>query len=287
MVNMNSVKNSLDEDDRLSGMRLLMMNPINDNKTLIILEGITDIRFFNTYRLDNRFIYESPESGKEGVINSVAALREVGISAVYGVCDADFDPIIGVQYPGVFYTDDHDLEMMLVKGGVVKKFILMYTHARYTQGELAESFFDSVNDNIISACYTIGLLKLYNFLNSSGLRFKGMKHRDFVSVNGLNISVDINKYIECVFDRSEVKPGRPNAEEIKKEIETLRERDISYLSICNGHDFMSLVKILYDTELSTNKNMRLDEIDSYMRISYEQKSFQQTTLHQSLCGLLV
>lgn len=40
----------------------------------------------------------------------------------------------------VFFTDAHDLEMMLVKGGVVDKFIMTHTERKLIQGNLAEVF---------------------------------------------------------------------------------------------------------------------------------------------------
>ncbi|WP_350238056.1 DUF4435 domain-containing protein [Pectobacterium colocasium] len=154
---MMSLRDAVSEDDWLSSMMLLFRSEMNRRRILIVVEGITDIRFFNAYRLDNRMIYESPENGKREVISAVSQLRHAGNDAVYGVCDADFDELSGIHYEGVFYTDAHDLEMMLVKGGVVDKFIMSHTDRKLIQGELAESFCRDVKMNILCACYKIGL----------------------------------------------------------------------------------------------------------------------------------
>ncbi|MEX6095744.1 DUF4435 domain-containing protein, partial [Morganella morganii] len=171
---MMSLRDAVSEDDWLSSMMLLFRSEMNRHRILIVVEGITDIRFFNAYRLDNRIIYESPENGKREVISAVSQLRLAGNDAVYGVCDADFDELSGVNYEGIFYTDAHDLEMMLVKGGVVDKFIMSHTDRKLIQGELAETFCHDVKMNILCACYKIGLLKWYNYLTRSNLNFKGI-----------------------------------------------------------------------------------------------------------------
>ncbi|KOO17839.1 hypothetical protein AC068_15330, partial [Morganella morganii] len=83
---MMSLRDAVSEDDWLSSMMLLFRSEMNRHRILIVVEGITDIRFFNAYRLDNRIIYESPENGKREVISAVSQLRLAGNDAVYGVC---------------------------------------------------------------------------------------------------------------------------------------------------------------------------------------------------------
>lgn len=58
-------------------------------------------------------------------------------------------------------------------------------------------------------------------------------------------------------------------------------------AICNGHDFVYLLKMLFDTPVSVRNSMRLDEIDSYMRMSYDRQIFSATQLHSSLTSLLI
>lgn len=283
---MTSLQNAISADDWLSSMVLLFRNEMYSNCILILVEGVTDIKFFNTYRLDNRFIYDSPENGKREVISAVEELRQAGNDAVYGICDADFDALSGVTYDGVFYTDTHDLEMMLVKGGVVDKFIMMNTDRKYIQGDLADSFCREIKMSILCACYRLGLLKWYNYISNSGLNFKGMTHRDFISIDNNEIIVDSDEYIRHIIARSRPNLSGRNLTELQNEMRKLELMSPDHFSICNGHDFSCILKMLYDTDLSVNKNMRLDEIDNYMRLSYDQPTFRTTKLHTSLSNLL-
>lgn len=281
-----SLRNAVSEDDWLSSMMLLFRNEMNQRCILIVVEGISDIRFFNAHRLDNRIIYESPENGKREVISAVSQLRRAGNNAVYGVCDADFDELSGINHEGVFYTDAHDLEMMLVKGGVVDKFIMSHTDRKLIQGELADIFCHDVKMNILCACYKIGLLKWYNYLTHSNFNFKGINYRDFVSVNRTDVVVDESKYINHVLSRSRTEKNF-NATDLYNEMRKLELMSPDHFSICNGHDFTCILKMMYETDISVNKNMRLDEIDSYMRMSYDHHTFRATKLHNNLNQLLV
>ncbi|MEY6641582.1 DUF4435 domain-containing protein [Klebsiella pneumoniae] len=281
-----SLRDALGEDDWLSSMMLLFRNEMHKHNILIIVEGITDIKFFNAYRLDNRFIYESPENGKREVISAVNQLREAGNDAVYGICDADFDGLSGISHNGVFFTDAHDLEMMLVKGGVVDKFIMTHTERKLIQGNLAEVFCRDVKINILCACYRLGLLKWFNYLNHSKLNFKGMNYREFININKTEVIVDDMEYIRYVLTRSTAVAEQLNAGVLLEGMRKLELMSPEHFSICNGHDFTCILKMMYETDISVNRNMRLDEIDNYLRLCYDQPTFKTTRLHTSLNQLL-
>lgn len=281
-----SLRDALGEDDWLSSMMLLFRNEMHKHNILIIVEGITDIKFFNAYRLNNRFIYESPENGKREVISAVNQLRQAGNDAVYGICDADFDGLSGISHNGVFFTDAHDLEMMLVKGGVVDKFIMTHTDRKLIQGNLAEVFCRDVKINILCACYRLGLLKWFNYLNHSKLNFKGMNYREFININKTKVIVDDMEYIRYVLSRSRAVAEQLNVGVLLEGMRKLELMSPEHFSICNGHDFTCILKMMYETDISVNRNMRLDEIDNYLRLCYDQPTFKTTRLHTSLNQLL-
>lgn len=283
---MTSLRDAVREEDWLSSMMMMFRNEMNSRRILIIVEGITDIRFFDAYRIDHRLIYESPEKGKREVINSVELLRQAGNDAVYGICDADFDGLSGVSHEGVFYTDAHDLEMMLVKGGVVDKFIMSHTDRRLIRGRLADSFCFDVKMNILCACYRLALLKWYNYLTHSNLNFKGMTHRNFISMNNNEVLVNEHEYISHILGRSRAAADGLDVSYLHNEMRKLELMSPDHFSICNGHDFTCILKMMYETEISVNTNMRLDEIDGYLRLSYDQMTFRTTKLHTSLTRLL-
>lgn len=283
---MSSLRDAIGEEDWMSTMLMAMRNGMNRGRILVVVEGITDISFFNTHRLDDRILYDSPESGKSEVIRAVSTLRSAGNDAVYGVCDADFDRLSDVSHEGIYFTDAHDLEMMLVEGGVVDKFIMHFAQRRLTNGTLAAPFCQAIKQSVLMASYRLGLLKWFNYLNRAGLNFKGMRYPDFISINETDVMVDEMAYISHVIARS---PGRHTLLSCTDLLNEMRRLDLTTpdcYTICNGHDFVYMLKMLFDTPVSIRNSMRLDEIDSYMRMSYDRHSFSATRLHSSLSSLL-
>lgn len=283
---MSSLREAVGEDDWLSTMLMAMRNGMNRNRILVLVEGTSDISFFDAHRLDDRIIYESPESGKREVIRAVGMLRNAGNDAVYGVCDADFDQLSDIRHEGIYYTDAHDLEMMLVEGGVVDKFIMHFAQRTLIRGHLAGPFCQNIKQTLLLASYRLGLLKWFNYLSQGGLHFKGMRYQDFVSVNGVEVSIDEMGYINHIMGRSPGRKTQLSSADLLNEMRRLELMAPECYTICNGHDFVYLLKMLFETPLSTKKNMRIDEIDSYMRMSYDRQVFSSTRLHSSLSGLL-
>ncbi|WP_187484937.1 DUF4435 domain-containing protein [Pantoea agglomerans] len=283
---MSSLREAAGEDDWLSTMLMAMRNDMNKNRILVLVEGTSDISFFNTHRLDDRIIYESPESGKREVIRAVGMLRNAGNDAVYGVCDADFDQLSDIRHEGIYYTDAHDLEMMLVEGGVVDKFIMHFAQRDLIRGDLAGRFCQNIKHTILQASFRLGLLKWFNYLSQGGLNFKGMRYQDFISVNGTEVSVDEIAYILHILGKSPCRRTVLNSGDLLNEMRRLEMMAPDCYTISNGHDFVYLLKMLFETPLSARKNMRIDEIDSYMRMSYDRQVFTSTRLHSSLSRLL-
>lgn len=283
---MSSLRDTLREEDWLSTMLLSMRNDINSGRILILVEGLSDISFFNSHRLDDRLIYDSPENGKLEVIKSVCELRRAGNDAVYGVCDADFDRLSNVHYEGVYYTDAHDLEMMLIEGGVVDKFIMHFSVRSLTSGAHGGVFCHEIKSRILVACYKIGLLKWYNYLNNCKMNFKGMKYADFITIVDGDFVVDSVGYIEHILGKSPRVDRNLTSELLHFEVKRLQMMESDYYAICNGHDFIYLLKMLFDTQISTRNNMRVDEVESYLRFSYNRDVFSTTRLHSSLYCLL-
>ncbi|NIG21307.1 DUF4435 domain-containing protein [Pantoea sp. Al-1710] len=284
---MSSLRDAIGEEDWMSTMLMAMRNGMNRDRILVVVEGITDISFFNTHRLDDRILYDSPESGKSEVIRAVSTLRSAGNDAVYGVCDADFDRLSNISHEGIYFTDAHDLEMMLVEGGVVDKFIMHFAQRRLTNGALAIPFCQKIKQSVLLASYRLGLLKWFNYLDRAGLNFKGMRYPDFISVNGTDVAVDEMAYISHILDRSRGRHTPLSGADLLNEMRRLEMMSPDKYAICNGHDFVYLLKMLFDTPVSVRNSMRLDEIDSYMRMSYDRQIFSATQLHSSLTSLLV
>ncbi|NKG31706.1 DUF4435 domain-containing protein [Erwinia rhapontici] len=280
---------SLDEIDRdgnwIDRMTMLFRNPMNEHKILLLLEGQTDLAFFKLYKCHDRIIYDSPCSGKPEVIKAVRELRLRDVLKVYGICDADFDHIQGVTYEHVYFTDFHDLEMMLVQGGVIDKFIDNFTDYDSVRPFSSDQFKDSLKKSIMDACYKIGMLKWLNCRESLNLNFKGMNHSEFITVSNECVNIDLDIFINRIVICSE--RITVSKEYLKDGIEKLTAMNADQLHICNGHDFMHILLIVYRQGFSRGRNLKFSSVEHMMRLAYSTEKFIETSLNRNIESVLV
>ena len=94
----------------------------------LLVEGDSDKKLYNNLvNQDNcRFqICKGKPSSKSNVIELITRLNQNNIAGVLGLIDADFDHIENKEYnhDNLFLTDDHDLEMMLIKSPALEKIL--------------------------------------------------------------------------------------------------------------------------------------------------------------------
>lgn len=276
---MSSLREAVTPKDWASSMILLFKSAFYYNKVLLVLEGESDILFFNTNAYNDRIHFDSPCCGKPEVIQAVNDIRRIGYDKCYGICDADFDHISGVQYENIYFTDFHDLEMMLIAGGVVDRFIDSFTKHTYLIGHDRDEFKEDLKAKILDICYSIGILKWLNYKHNILLRFKSMRYMSFIVVDNENITFSLDDYINHIIARSGRISEDYNFDRIKREYLELMAQGADKLHICNGHDFMHIISMVFQCGLSTVRNMSKENVESHMRIGYHSEMFKTTNLY--------
>ena len=107
----------LDAVGKSNELKLLLNHPSYKDNILLLLEGAPAIRLFRSLLRYERITLDSVD-GKLDLINVVESLKSDGYTAVIGICDADFDHILGLDRSraeqGIYLTDVHDAEMMMI-----------------------------------------------------------------------------------------------------------------------------------------------------------------------------
>ncbi|MEQ4740063.1 DUF4435 domain-containing protein [Klebsiella michiganensis] len=284
---MNSMRNLVSPSDRVSGMLLLFRTPQYNKKIFFTLEGESDIRFLNTHFSHERIHYDSPCSGKPEVIDAVSKLRLHGRTTAYGLCDADFDILEGKNYENIHFTDCHDLEMMLIEGGSFDKFIAEFINVDILRQHSLEDIKNDLKNNLKNICYKIGLIKWMNYKQNLLLMFKGMNYNHFISVDGLNITIDMEKYITHILQRSHRKPECCNYEYINSQLPILESLNADYKHVCNGHDFTYLLMMVFRGSISRDRNITQERVESHLRMGYPKESFEQTGIFSHISQVLL
>ncbi|EKN5028879.1 TPA: DUF4435 domain-containing protein [Yersinia enterocolitica] len=281
---MSSLQDSLSIDDWVDTIVLVFQHPKYNNKAFFIVEGESDVGFFKGIFSSKELYFDSPCSGKPEVIKAVYRLRGYSHENVYGICDSDFDLVSGkihdYQGKGLVFTDCHDVEMMLVNSNAFDKFYHEFTRLDIARKINANS--EEVKNNIFDAAYKIGILKWINYDFDLSLNFKRMRYADFIKVNNFNVVFDYERLIQTILNRSPNFTNGLTKLEIKDKYNEYESRNESKLHICNGHDFSNILALVYKQELSRDRNMSHDRVESHLRMAYPKEIFYGTCLYRDM-----
>ena len=91
-----------------------MMRMVHDGAFLVV-EGVSDVRFWSTRRHDNCELVNG--EGKGNVVGAIGRLDAEDIPGVLGIVDDDYNSLMGIirTSGNLVATDAHDLECLLCR----------------------------------------------------------------------------------------------------------------------------------------------------------------------------
>ena len=256
----NSIKANLTKDSIISDIKLLLGADINKENIYVVVEGDDDIKFLRRYLNSNVTIYES-FSGKNGV-EEIVNSKIIFSSRVIGIRDKDY--CNDVKNKKIFFYDRCCLEMMIAEFD--KAFNGIY--CEFYNGEMEPH---KLKEHILTELFKVSQLRKYNEENKMEINFKGLS---FQSIIDAKYKVNEDKFIEQL---KNLNPSKP----IDFINESLYQSTDNMLDITNGHDFISLFKVICDK--SCNKNSANEKhISSVLRGSFSEEFLKKTTLYRNI-----
>ncbi|WP_395490776.1 DUF4435 domain-containing protein [Cedecea davisae] len=277
---MSSMRDTLDVLDWVDAIMLMFKQPKFIGKKLVVVEGRSDIALLRKTFSEEGIYYDSPCEGKESVIRSVRKFREHGLSHAIGVCDADFDHILGNNYDHIYLTDYHDIEMMMITDDFISAFFHEHTDHRKYPSENAQLICERIKNSIFEVCYKIGVLKFINLERCLRLKFAGMTYSAFITIDGFDITFDLHKYIGHILARNNIEVQDYNFYADLYENYIREDRDKMHM--CNGHDFTYILGMIYKEPHTLDKNISQEKIERVLRMSYQKDVFERTNLARSI-----
>jgi hypothetical protein len=223
-------------------------------------------------------------NGKGNLCRIISKLVEEGFDNIFGICDADFDNLFNkrMEYIDtyIFPTDLHDVETMMFESPSLEKFI-----CEFTNSENMDEIKNSLRESVLSAAYSIGLVRLINCKYNLTLNFKGISFRLFADVKKLDITINLLKFIDDLLQRSSNKSSIATKEFIMEKYNELSELSPDPLQICCGHDITSLIAQVYSQRwASIDTNLNQAKVESSLRLGYTSDFFSETELYNLLAN---
>jgi 5S rRNA maturation endonuclease (ribonuclease M5) len=241
----------------------------------LIVEGHSDKLIYE--RLVNKQeVRVTIASGKNNAIKALSILeKEDNFRRVVAVIDADFSRI-EQQIPhsnNLFLTDEHDLEMMLIKSAAFDKLL-----KERGSEEKIKAFTEDIRETLLKLGQEIGKLRWLSLRNKLDLKFEGLKFKNFIDKE--NLSINIDELIRSIKNNSK-KPSL-DEQQIKQDLSVISDENHDPWQLCCGHDFIGILAIALCKVLGTwNANdVKTEVLERELRLAYELSYFYQTQIYQ-------
>lgn len=240
----------------------------------LIVEGHSDKLIYE--RLVNKQeVRITIASGKNNAIKALSILEKENFCRVVAVIDADFSRIEQQisDSNNLFLTDEHDLEMMLIKSAAFDKLL----KERGSEEKIA-AFSKDIRETLLKLGQEIGKLRLLSLRNELDLKFEGLKFGKFIDKK--NLSIDIDKLIISIKNHSQ--KLSLDEQQIKQYLSVISDENHDPWQLCCGHDFISILAIALCKVLGTwNANdVKKEDWERELRLAYELSYFYQTQIYQ-------
>lgn len=188
-------KENVSYQDKIDELRFDFAHPLTQNKTFILLEGDTDVRFYRKLYADERFKIEVLPGGKMFLEKGLQELSLL-FKAIIGIRDADFAHLEN-QTPclaNLFFTDFHDSEMLMAASDTTFSAVL------HEFCDLPRTVHEKLRKDLLIALRFVSYLRWFNELNRLEFSFEGATFGDIFVPN--DFSIDNQKYVEKIILKS-------------------------------------------------------------------------------------
>jgi hypothetical protein len=237
----------------------------------LIVEGHSDKLVYSNF-VNSETCEFVISDGKEQALNTIKILDNDKFTGVLAVVDADFDRLENnlPESPNILLTDDHDLEVMILKTPALEKVI-----KERGSGEKTKD--NNIREILLKIGQEIGYLRWISQKNNLSLRFEGLDFGKFIKKDKLEI--DYSDLIKTIKDHSQ-KQSLVN-QEIEEKIEILRNKEHDPSQVCCGHDIMQILSLALCKAWGTCKptDVKAENLERDLRLAYERSYFYQTQLY--------
>ena len=268
-----------------------IMQDSSFNGYYLIVEGKKDLKLYRKFIKRNEVLIK-PAFGNEKVKKVLEILDARGFSKRLGIIDADFKRLLKIneKVDGLFMTDEHDIEVMIIKTKALEDVINVFC-SKSKISTFEKNAGKSIRDVVLSLGKEVGYLKFANKVHNLGLVFKPkrpegnqLKYRNFVCNSTLNF-LGKKKLIETAVNYSNARTkSKIDIKSINEKYDIISKQKLDLHQLVNGHDISNFLYILMKKILKSKNKMLADYncIEDSLILAYDYESFKETKLYISI-----
>ena len=278
-----------DSFDAMSSDRLLsktlFIRSSGDNNAILIVEGVTDIKFYNSFvRGGECILYPgdfdsligiSGVGNKGKVIETIKKANGEGIKGIIGIVDADFDNLDTIaSVENLYRTDTHDLESMLIKSGkALEKALNQYCVTKHV---ISDEEIIEIQNTVLETSTYIG------YALWCSIKYKWMiNFKDFPMSIVINeeCDIDFKKVCECMKIKSAC--DTLSIESIESIVTQKISENLDLWQVCRGKEMIRVLAeyIKYNFKCGA---IGFDNLRKDFLLAFDNEDFRNTNLYVSM-----
>lgn len=258
---MDSIREAQTKDDIITELLMMLSDDINDEKTVVLVEGSDDVEFVEKMFEENVICRES-YTGKHG-IKELLLSTELQRKQIIAIRDRDYMSLEELT-ERMFVYDHCCLEMTLLANHQVTE---SFHRAVYRGQSSADQYIEKALR--ILAPYSV--LRRKNELEGLGISFQKVGFGDLVTIEE---RLDVKE----LFQRLRLQDMATFFENCAVEADALSVSEL--WSITNGHDICTYLGVL---SKMGKKTLSESDVRTFLMALYRKEDFRDTQLYGDIC----
>jgi len=262
-----------------------------ETKPWLIVEGESDIRFFEQRFTSRKPITYEERKGWKGVVDllkewSLLSSEEKDGKVVVGVIDRDYHEVVGTEIPeNIVVVDHRDLEIVMFECDEALHKVLSELGSKEKLPKIDERIdLGCVRETIYQLAYPLSKLRFLNAITSDiTLTFvKPFNFRKIIELNPLDLKLD-----ELIKRVSIDSCCHIDSLKSLMDAEVVNDWNI-HQKIANGHDVITILGKSLQRHFGNNdaKLIEGDRLEATFRMSYPNNEFENSNFGKELMILL-
>ncbi len=243
-------------------------------KTILIVEGGTDERLLSVF-VDGAECDIVISYGKDNALKALAIARQNYMAGVLCILDRDYLAFLDAlpDDDDVIFTDEHDIEAMLIKSSAFDRLLAEMGSQEKLQEILSRG--GNLREMIRDTAHDIGIFRLLSLKDGLNLTFHNLRYS---FIHRRSLAVNVSEMIDEVFNSSMRRCESKAA--IMKAITDWKAKPYDPWRICSGHDLTAILGRALLTLFGSHSTQatRRDEIESRLRIAFSAEDLRATNL---------
>ncbi len=280
---MNSIQREMSAADVVSEIRLHRNSEVRGaDRSFLLVEGHRDSLLLQKFVAEEDCLILIC-FGRDNVAGAIAMLDEEGEVGVVGIIDRDYVDFFPEEEvsSNIVYTDENDLEMMILCSPVLEQFLIQYGNAERVAQVRKETRQDA-RQVIFQSAACIGALRVLSRREQWNFKFSDLS---FCYDSNTSINVDMEGQCGNILMQA-LEVDKPTIQDLVEKARRLRMEVDDVKLLCRGRDCIRIlrraIRYLFKGTNEFDSDKRQKGLEKVLRLAYDHRYFERTNMYTAV-----